>query len=585
MYPETKSSSPPTDRIPQSEQSPSYVGSTQVSKTFAMEGSPMPTEPKSESTSHPTTDAGDDEWELVDEEIVFADCHGVVEADILTPNNPVTFADLDSANPLVQIGPAIFEGRYEDVLGTMVFIEPRAREEDGSVLAELRTPLGPPSSARLSQPSVQLIKSTKCLILDRLHLLRALTVIAVLCMPVATARVSVLATFLYIYPRGTTDITYYGSSMTPNFIVTVIQCRHNVATVSWPLRDINLERGTFDRQTLPKFLTNRATGPRKPPVSETIKGRNGTTISNKGEHLDRWAEYFEQQLSWPPAGTYLEPTGDVEPWTVNMEPPTASEVYDCICSLKRHRASGPDDLPPALFKDGGEILSQRLSDLFDCIWEKESVPDNWGESVIVPIFKIEARSECDNHRRISLTPVVTRLLASLVLRRLMVARETLSREQQAGFRPASDENLVDLEYADDIVLIFEEEEKAQVFLDELTKVIPSFAYRLYLSRLGKPGSTSALMLPTGSMVARRQNIATTAHLFYTYYLAQFYVQGKPLIPWVEQDKNEAQLTLGADELVQSRRSQIGHYSTITYLELQSLVQRTKTSSWLLSDKR
>ncbi|KER26172.1 hypothetical protein T265_06526 [Opisthorchis viverrini] len=31
-----------------------------------------------------------------------------------------------------------------------------------------------------------------------------------------------------------------------------------------------------------------------------------------------------------------------------------------------------------------------------------------------------------------------------------------------------------LEYADDIDLIFEEQEKAQVFLDELTKVIPSF---------------------------------------------------------------------------------------------------------------
>ncbi|KER26512.1 hypothetical protein T265_13976, partial [Opisthorchis viverrini] len=59
--------------------------------------------------------------------------------------------------------------------------------------------------------------------------------------------------------------------------------------------------------------------------------------------------------------------------------------------VNRHRAAGPDDLPPALFKDGGEVLSQQLSDLFACIWEKESVPDNWGESVIVPIFKKGAR--------------------------------------------------------------------------------------------------------------------------------------------------------------------------------------------------
>ncbi|GAA48977.1 hypothetical protein CLF_102330 [Clonorchis sinensis] len=39
--------------------------------------------------------------------------------------------------------------------------------------------------------------------------------------------------------------------------------------------------------------------------------------------------------------------------------------------------------------------------------------------------------------------------------------------------PGTDENLVDLEYEVDIVLIFEEE-KAQLFLDELTKFIPSF---------------------------------------------------------------------------------------------------------------
>ncbi|GAA56694.1 beta-secretase 1, partial [Clonorchis sinensis] len=61
----------------------------------------------------------------------------------------------------------------------------------------------------------------------------------------------------------------------------------------------------------------------------------------------------------------------------------------------------------------------------------------------------------------------------------MPMRRTLERLQNPGVQIASDENLTDLEYADDIVLIFEEEEKAQVFLDELTKVIPSFVFRSY----------------------------------------------------------------------------------------------------------
>ncbi|KER26360.1 hypothetical protein T265_06405 [Opisthorchis viverrini] len=67
------------------------------------------------------------------------------------------------------------------------------------------------------------------------------------------------------------------------------------------------------------------------------------------------------------------------------------KVYDCICSLKRHRAPGPDDLPPALFKDGGEVLSQFRSDLFACIWEKESVPDKWCLVVMAPEGSTRAR--------------------------------------------------------------------------------------------------------------------------------------------------------------------------------------------------
>ncbi|KER29596.1 hypothetical protein T265_03797 [Opisthorchis viverrini] len=55
-----------------------------------------------------------------------------------------------------------------------------------------------------------------------------------------------------------------------------------------------------------------------------------------------------------------------------------------------------------------------------------------------------------------------------------IMRRTLEGLRNHGVQIACEENLVDLEYADDIVLMFEEEEKAQVFLDELTKVIPSF---------------------------------------------------------------------------------------------------------------
>ncbi|TNN07625.1 Retrovirus-related Pol polyprotein from type-2 retrotransposable element R2DM, partial [Schistosoma japonicum] len=45
------------------------------------------------------------------------------------------------------------------------------------------------------------------------------------------------------------------------------------------------------------------------------------------------------------------------------------------------------------------------------------------------------KSSCDNHRGISLTNIVSKLLASIILRRLTIAREEQTRENQAGFRP------------------------------------------------------------------------------------------------------------------------------------------------------
>ncbi|KER21581.1 hypothetical protein T265_10118 [Opisthorchis viverrini] len=63
---------------------------------------------------------------------------------------------------------------------------------------------------------------------------------------------------------------------------------------------------------------------------------------------------------------------------------------------------------------------------------KKTVQDNWGEL----IFRNSTRSEC-NHRGVILTPVVTRLLASLIPRRFTVACETLTRKNQAVFRPGA----------------------------------------------------------------------------------------------------------------------------------------------------
>ena len=138
---------------------------------------------------------------------------------------------------------------------------------------------------------------------------------------------------------------------------------------------------------------------------------------------------FWPEVTESPAASIMESS-----WDVDMTTFSEAEVTSCIRRLKTNRAAGPDELAPILFKEAGKALIPRLTELFRLIWDSEEIPEDWGESVVVPIFKKGNRQLCDNYRGISLTPVISRVFASLLLKRLSVAQDSRIREEQAGFR-------------------------------------------------------------------------------------------------------------------------------------------------------
>ena len=159
----------------------------------------------------------------------------------------------------------------------------------------------------------------------------------------------------------------------------------------------------------------------------------GNPIHCLERRLGRWAEYFKQQFNWPPA-TSISSVEHNQTWSVDVSPPTEAEVSRELSLVKRYKAPGPDDLSPSLFKFGGPTLIQCLHNLLHLIWTTESVPTEWGTATIVPVYKKGNRNECSNYRGISLISTASKILASILLRRLTPERELNSREEQAGFR-------------------------------------------------------------------------------------------------------------------------------------------------------
>jgi len=67
--------------------------------------------------------------------------------------------------------------------------------------------------------------------------------------------------------------------------------------------------------------------------------------------------------------------------------PSAFEVELAIEKLKNHKSPGTDQIPAELIKAVGRTICYEIRKLIISIWNKVDLPEEWKESIIVPIYK------------------------------------------------------------------------------------------------------------------------------------------------------------------------------------------------------
>jgi hypothetical protein len=72
--------------------------------------------------------------------------------------------------------------------------------------------------------------------------------------------------------------------------------------------------------------------------------------------------------------------------------------------------------------------------IFKKIWEKEEIPRDWKEGIIVKVPKKGDLTECSNWRGITLLNTSSKLLTRIMLERMKMEIYKKLRESQAGFR-------------------------------------------------------------------------------------------------------------------------------------------------------
>jgi len=68
-----------------------------------------------------------------------------------------------------------------------------------------------------------------------------------------------------------------------------------------------------------------------------------------------------------------------------MPESSACEVEMAIEKLKGHKSKGIDQIPAELIKAGCRTIRAEICKLFNCIWNKVELSEEWKESVIVPV--------------------------------------------------------------------------------------------------------------------------------------------------------------------------------------------------------
>jgi hypothetical protein len=122
-----------------------------------------------------------------------------------------------------------------------------------------------------------------------------------------------------------------------------------------------------------------------------VRSENGD-LADYQNILNRCNNYFSQLLSVH----YVSGIRQIEVHMAELlEPgPSLLEVEIAVAKLKQYKSPGSDEILVELIQAGGEILLSVIHKLINSVWNKEEMPDQWKESIIVPVHKEGDRTDC-----------------------------------------------------------------------------------------------------------------------------------------------------------------------------------------------
>ena len=155
---------------------------------------------------------------------------------------------------------------------------------------------------------------------------------------------------------------------------------------------------------------------------------------------ERWQTHFTQLLN-----PNSEQPQSSEHKTLEDEPIedpdldgeiTREEVARSIKNLKKEKSTGMDNISAELLQTAGDRVIPFLTKLMNKLFQAGCFPLSWATAIVVPLYKKGDRDIEDNYRGISLLSIPSKILTSILNKRLYNWAEENGKisTEQAGFR-------------------------------------------------------------------------------------------------------------------------------------------------------
>ena len=182
-------------------------------------------------------------------------------------------------------------------------------------------------------------------------------------------------------------------------------------------------------------------------------------------------------------------------------------VRNKIHSLKISTSSGPDGLSTKFIHDHAEILSYPLAKIYNLSMESGTVPQDWREANVTPIFKNKgSKSKAENYRPISLTSIPCKIMESIIRDKVVsyLTRNRLIKDTQHGFvaNRSCTTNL--LQFMEIVTKIFDEGDALDIVYLDFSKAFDKVPHKRLLNKMRALGIEGNILQWTEAWLKNRR---------------------------------------------------------------------------------